>query len=178
MVGSRLMRFIIQVFLELVLIGGCSFIEHHPFPLWAMELDPSSVWSSLPMRLLKTTAAVGITSFDQCVFGCNARKPTTLIHLRLPKLRHTILRAGLMGRCPHLQSSHEALAGRDEAGTFRTARGKIYPPGLNQAIAGAVADFVQRTFESSSHQQLPAEFIDLVAKDFVDDNIVQPDYYG
>lgn len=98
MVGSRLMRFILDVFLALVLVGGCSFIEHPQFPVWAQSMDPSSIWSSLPMRLLRTIAAVGITSFDQCVFGCRARKPTTIIHLRLPQLRHTILQTGRMGR--------------------------------------------------------------------------------
>jgi hypothetical protein len=46
------------------------------------------------------------------------------------------------------------------------------------AIAQAVADFVQRTFEVSPTQQLPAEFVDLVANDFVEDDVVQPDYYS
>ena len=178
MVGSRLMRFILDVFLTLVLVGGCAFIEHPQYPLWARAMDPSSVWSSRPMRLLRTIAAVGVTSFDQCIFGCLARKPTTIIHLRLPLLRKTILGTGYMGRCHHLASDHEALAGRDGAGIFKTARGKVYPPGLNRALANAVADFVQQTLAGSQTQTLPSEFLDLIANDFVSDEIVQPDFYG
>lgn len=178
MVGSRLMRFILDVFLLLVLTGGCSFIEHPQYPLWAQALAPASVWASLPMRLLKTVAAVGITSFDQCIFGCPARKPTTIIHLRLPTLRDTILRTGNMGRCMHLPASHEALFGRDATGSFKTARGKIYPRGLNQAIALAVVDFVQGVFDPTTSQHMPAEFQELVVNSFVSEEIVQPDFYG
>ena len=178
MIGSRLMRFIMDVFLALVLVGGCSFIEHPQFPVWAQHLDPSSIWATLPMKLLKTIAAVGITSFDQCVFGCSARKPTTIIHLRLNKLRDTILQTGNMGRCCHMPSTHAPLAGRDASENFKTAQGKIYPAGLNQAIAAAVVDYVEGTFEGSVHQQLPDDFLDLVVNDFVTDSTVQPDYYG
>ena len=177
-IGSRLMRFILDVFLLLAVSGGCAFVEHPQFPTWAVALDPSSIWSSLPMRLLKTIAAVGVTSFDQCIFGCRAKKPTTIIHLRLPKLRQTILTSGAMGRCCHGAGSHEALAGQEVTGAFKTARGKIYPHGLNMAIATAVADYVQSTFDPSKGQQLPADFSDLVANEFVDEDQVQPDYYG
>ena len=34
--------------------------------------------ASLPMRLLRTIAAVEVTSFDQCVFGCSAREETAM----------------------------------------------------------------------------------------------------
>ena len=143
LVGSRLMRFIQEVVLLLALCGGCAFIEHPQYPTWARHLDPASVWTGLPMRLLKTLDAIGITSFEQCIFGCPAKTPTTILHLRLRKLRSLILTTGHMGRCPHLASMHEALAGRDRSGCFKTSRGKIYPPGLNQALSASIVDFVQ-----------------------------------
>ena len=129
------------------------------------------------MRLLKTLAAVGVTSFDQCIFGCRAKKPTTIIHLRLPTLRHAILGTGRMGRCHHGSASHEALAGQESDGAFKTARGKVYPPGLNRAISDAIADFVQATFLPRPEATLPDDFADLVVKDFVAEDVVQPDYY-
>jgi len=172
------MRFIIDVVLVLAMTGGCAFVEHPQYPTWAKALDPSSVWTHAAMRLLRTLEAIGVTSFDQCIFGCRAKKPTTILHLRLPHLRHTILTTGCMGRCCHGASAHEALAGQEEDGAFKTARGKVYPLGLNRAIAQAVEDFVQRTFEVSPAQQLPAEFDDLVANDFVEEDVVQPGYYG
>ena len=82
-----------------------------------------------------------------------------------------------MGRCPHSASAHEALSGRDQDGEFRTARGKTYPVGLNRVLADAVIAYVQQTFSPSSGQSLPADFQDLVATNFVSDNVVQPDFY-
>ena len=77
-----------------------------------------------------------------------------------------------------MAQSHEALAGRDLQGTFRTARGKVYPPGLNRALADAVVTFVQQTFVPSV-QALPSDFFDLaVVGDFVSDDVVQPDFCG
>lgn len=178
MIGSRLMQFMLDVFLALALCGGCAFVEHPQYPTWAAPLNPASIWTCQAMRLLKTIEAVGATSFDQCVFGCRAKKPTTILHLRLPTLRHHILRSGNMGRCCHGAAAHEALAGTEADGSFRTARGKIYPHRLNLAIATAIADFVQRTFDVQSNQTLPEDLGDLVVNDFVCEDVVQPDYYG
>ena len=177
MVGSRLMHFIQEVFLVLAMTGGCAFIEHPQYPTWAGKLDPASVWASPAMRWLRTLAAVGVTSFDQCVLGCRAKKPTTIIHLRLAKLRRSIMAQGLMGRCNHGRSAHEALAGVEDTGQFKTARGKVYPPALNAAIAGAIAEFVQSTFDAAP-ARLPVEFHGLEATDFVEEDVVQPDYYA
>ena len=78
-----------------------------------------------------------------------------------------------MGRSPHAPATHEALSGRDSDGCFRTAGGKIYPAGLNTAIAAAAIDFVQSTFAPTSTQTLPADFVDLIANGFVSDECVQ-----
>jgi hypothetical protein len=73
---------------------------------------------------------------------------------------------------------HEALSGRDSTGSFRTAHGKIYPAGLNKALAGAIVSYVEDTFDGSTHQTLPHDFCDLIVNDFVSDDTVQPDFYG
>ena len=83
-----------------------------------------------------------------------------------------------MGRCCHPAASHESLSGRDCEGCFKTARGKVYPQGLNRAIANAVIDYVQCTFAPSNSQFLPTEFCDLLVNDFVTDGSVQPDFYS
>ena len=179
MIGSRLMRFMLDVFSLWLLPADVHLLLNIRNSLFG-----PCTWI-LPVSGLVSRCAsfapllrVGVTSFDQCVFGCSAQKPTTIIHLCLPTLRHTILRAGHMGRCHHLAQSHEALAGRDLQGTFRTARGKVYPPGLNRALADAVVTFVQQTFVPSV-QALPSDFFDLaVVGDFVSDDMVQPDFCG
>ena len=100
------------------------------------------------------------------------------MHLMMPLLCQTILRSGSTGRCPHHASVHEALSGRDDEGAFKTARGKLYPPGLNAAVARAVVSFIQGTFGLSSAQAMPSDFFDLAANGFVSDDAVQPDFHG
>ena len=179
MVGSRLIRFLLEALVNLAMHGGAGFLEHPQFPLWAAKKDPASIWSSREVRLLRTLECVGITSFDQCTLGSVAVKPTTILHVRLPHFRQIVLAAGQGGRCPHGPRAHERMAGRDECGEFRTARAKIYPPGLNLALARAINSFVRSTFEGvTTSPELPDDFSNFVVADFMPDGIVQPDYHG
>lgn len=172
-VGSRLIRFLAEALLCLAHSGGCGFMEHPQFPLWATNLDPSSVWR------LRTLECVGITSFDQCTVGADARKPTTILHVRLPELRRLLQKRGYRGRCSHGSAAHDPMAGRDEHGDFRTARAKIYPPGLNEAIADSIFAFVHATFAGcQTAPVLPLIFGQYATADFVPTEVVQPDYHG
>ena len=103
-------------------------------------------------------------------------KPTTILHLRLLSLRDTLLSKGHFGRCPYYRNFHERMEGRDHNGEFRTARAKIYPVGLNQALADAVHKFVCTTFAgvataASLHPDFCGYRIFPV-------EVVQPDYHG
>ena len=62
------------------------------------------------------------------------------------KVSQIALRGGMGGRCPHAAGTHERMAGRDVCGDFKTARAKIYPEGLNQALAQSINSFVCSTF--------------------------------
>ena len=178
-VGSRLIRFLLEALVHLAMHGGAGFLEHPQFPLWAARKDPSSIWSSREVRLLRTLECVGITSFDQCTLGSVAVKPTTILHVRLPKFRQIALEGGHGGRCSHGPCAHERMAGRDEGGEFRTARAKIYPPGLNHALARAINSFVRSTFDGmDTSPMLPEDFSKFAVADFMPEGIVQPDYHG
>jgi len=177
-VGSRLIRFLLEALVHLAMHGGAGFLEHPQFPLWAARKDPSSIWSSREVRLLRTLECVGITSFDQCTLGSVAVKPTTILHVRLPKFRQIALEGGHGGRCSHGPCAHERMAGRDEGGEFRTARAKIYPPGLNHALARAINSFVRSTFDGmDTSPMLPEDFSKFAVADFMPEGIVQPDYH-
>ena len=119
--GSILMRFLISIMVALAKTGGISFLEHPAFPVWAATKRPSSVWSRRAIRLLKRLHCIQVTTLDQCLFGCKAKKPTTLMTLRLPSLRKCIMARGNCGRCNHPFGMHQALHGRDESGAFHTA---------------------------------------------------------
>ena len=179
MVGSRLIRFLLEAIACLACTGGTGFLEHPQYPLWAIKKDPVSIWQAWEVRLLRTLGCIGITSFDQCVFGSPATKPTTILHLRLPGLRRRLLTTGLSGRCHHGAQAHERMSGRDDQGEFKTARAKVYPEGLNRAIAEGIHEFVLSTFSDlETETEMPAGFSQFAEAVFAPMDVIQPDYHG
>ena len=177
-IGSRLVHFIFEILLELAVIGGCGFIEHPQWPLWATHHDPSSIWATTMARCLKSLACCSVVSFDQCIVGSPAKKPTTLLLLRLDSLRHKLLQTGHAGRCPHHAAACERLQGRNEQGDFRTAVGKVYPEDLNRAIGQAVCRYAETTLLCELlHNQLPEPFHCFRQQIFEDAEVVQPDFH-
>ena len=176
-VGTRLVLFIIQMLYLCARTGGCGFIEHPAFPVWATAKRPSSIWSLWPMRLLRRLQAVEICTFDQCCVGCEARKPTTLALLRLGSFGRAIRRLGSSGRCSHAPGTHPRLQGRDRSGNFCTAIAKIYPPRLNAMLAESICQHAQSLSAGlPTVEPLASELLDLNRTDFTPD-IVQPDFY-
>ena len=177
-IGSRLVFFIFDILLELAIFGGCGFVEHPQWPVWAVKHDPASIWGSAQAKLCRTLQCFSAVSFDQCIVGSPAKKPTTLLLLRLDSFRHDMLRKGKGGRCNHHPAAHEALQGRNQQGEFRTAVGKIYPIGLNQALGRAVCRFARTTLDFKLlHQGLPDDFHCFRQQIFEDQQTVQPDYH-
>ena len=179
MIGSRLIRFLLEAIICLANTGGTGFLEHPQYPLWAVHKDPASIWQTREVRMLRTLQCIGITSFDQCALGSPATKPTTILHLRMPELRRQLLTVGLGGRCNHGAKAHDHMSGRDEFGEFKTARAKVYPPGLNRAIAEGIFAYVQSTFSGQdTGSELPTGFSQFAAEIFAPLDVIQPDYHG
>ena len=182
LVGTRLVQFIQDILYLLARTGGCGFCEHPQFPVWCASKAPCSIWTMKATKQLAQLACVSVVSFDQCVLQAPIKKPTTLLLVRLGDFRKAVLACGRGGRCPHAPSAHERLLGKDSSGRFRTARGKVYPPHLNQALGQAIFRYVERTFTSplscSVDSSLPEFFQRYAAQDFVDCDDVQPDFHG
>ena len=178
-VGSTLMRFIFTIVVAVARIGGCAFIEHPAFPVWAASHRPASIWASRVLRWLRRLACSQVITFDQCVYDCCARKPTTLLLIRLERMARHTMSLGRMGRCNHPYGWHQALSGRDSSGAFRTAVAKVYTPSMNAALADAVLSFaLDRSVDGQRTESLPTEFEPLITFDFVDHTVVQPDFYS
>ena len=177
--GTTLLKVLVDFLLLAARLGLCGFLEHPAYPTWSMRMRPCSVWALRIFRMLSRLHCVGITTFDQCTLGLAARKPTTMLLLRLPETRRFLLAHGHQGRCCHSQG-HPKLQGRTDAGEFRTSVAKIYPPGLNEALARGILHFAKETSdpEHVSAESLPVEFLPLMSHDLVDKTIVQPDYHG
>ena len=177
-VGSTLMRFMLTVLCAVARTGGMAFMEHPAFPVWIASKKPVSIWSSRVVRWFKRLHCSQIITFDQCLYGCKARKPTTFLIIRMPSLWNEIVGLGRAGRCDHPPGSHKILKGRDVDGSFNTAVAKIYPEKLNLAIAKAAYASVKQYAEFRERvEPLPSNLLPFLSFDFVADTVVQPDCY-
>ena len=140
-IGTTLVRLMADIVLWLSITGGCAFYEHPQWATWLAGRKPPSIWITPWMRQLRRLRCCSVVSFDQCVFNIDIKKPTTLLLVRLRAVREAILQLGENGRCCHA-GKHEALKGREIDGTFRTARGKVYPPNMNLLLGRAIIDFL------------------------------------
>ena len=174
-IGSTLVWFLLRLLLQAAGLGLCGFLEHPAYPTWTRCGDAPSVWSQPVIRWLSRLACVSITTIDQCTMGCMGRKPTTFLLLRMAKTREFMLSQGHCGRCPH--KGHPPLAGLDEAGNFKTAIAKIYPPRLNLALALGVHQFTKSRCRNGS-EGIPGDFAPLQSFDLVEEGTVQPDFHG
>ena len=177
-IGDALLRFLLDILSTLAAIGMSGFLEHPQFPTWCATMDPPSIWALNAVRLLKGLNCCSIVSFDQCLCGAPAKKPTTLLLIRLPSIRHALLQKGNFGRCNHAAKAHEILIGKQGDGTYQTAKAKVYPPGLNQILGNAMFSFAASLANDSLATQLPPDFSPFLEQSFEDIGVVQPDFHG
>jgi hypothetical protein len=174
--GTKLIQFLVDLLVLAAQIGLCGFLEHPQFPVWLMRQRPASIWTLTALRVLARLECFQVCSFDQCVYGLGATKPTTLLLLRMSTFKDITLSRGLRGRCSHC-SGHRPLQGIQSDGSFATARAKIYPAAMNQAIAIAVSRFLTERQLKTDWSTLPEDLQKLMCTDFVDEGIVQPDFH-
>eukprot|EP00438_Fugacium_kawagutii_P029609 Skav235423 [mRNA] locus=scaffold924:557213:560458:- [translate_table: standard] len=180
-IGTTLVHFILRLALELAWRGGAAWAEHPQWPLWAAHCQPPSIWSMRAVRLLRQFSCVNVVSFDQCVVGADAVKPTTLLLVRMSDVRAALLARGCGGRCHHGRGAHRSLIGKNWCGQFNTARGKIYPPPLNEVLGRSMIDFVKSVVPLHNPTFASDEldvFRELQSSVFEDRAVVQADYHG
>ena len=174
--GTKLIQFLVELLVLASQLGLCGFLEHPQYPTWLLRQRPASIWTLRTLRVLARLECFQVCSFDQCVYGLCAKKPTTLLLLRMSTFRDITLTKGLSGRCPHV-AGHLPLQGIQSDGSFTTARAKIYPAAMNRSIAVAVSRFLAERQLESSWTGLPFDLQQLISADFVDGDLVQPDFH-
>ena len=177
-IGDRLLRFILEIFVALAQSGLCGFVEHPQYPVWKRGQQEASIWTMDVIRYLRSLECMAVLSFDQCTCGGESVKPTTLLLLRLPDVREQLLKKGHMGRCPHRSGAHKALRGKTEESHYNTAKAKIYPPGLNAALADSMYKFAVNLGTDGRDCELPDVFADMYHEQKFDECTVQPDFHG
>ncbi len=135
--SNRLLHVAILFTLDVLVAGGAAVLEHPALTsLHELHLAPS-IWLLPYIQVLLAHTHVRTCSFDQCSLGAPARKPTTLLSVRLPWLEDSIATFSDPSRVPS-----RVLIGRDSTGNFRTAPAKEYPADMCKAVAGALRSFV------------------------------------
>ena len=96
-----------------------------------------SIWSSPWVQAWVREGGITVNSFDQCMWGAMARKPTSIAS------QDPAASAVLCRRCNHARA-HRPAVGRGAAG-FRTTPLAAYPSPLCKALAGLMVDAALRT---------------------------------
>jgi len=177
-IGDRLLRFLLDMLLTMAMLGYSGFVEHPQYPTWTKRDDVTSIWCLRATKILRRLNCVTVVSFDQCTCGALGRKPTTLLLVRLSQVRSSLLALGRGGRCDHHRGAHQALIGKQEDGTFQTAKAKIYPYGLNLVLGQAMHAFAVDHCTDKVAAELPDEFAPYTEQFFMDHTEVQRDYHG
>ena len=168
---------LVELLIHAACLGLAGFLEHPAFAVWQAKRRPATIWAWPVIRWMTQLSCVQITTFDQCTMGACARKPTTILSLRLPMLRTLLMARGESGRCSHT-NGHAPLIGKSKDGQWRTGKAKIYPVQLNVAIAESVLAYLKVATGALLYTQRP-EFLDAEpAQEFVPEDIVQRDYHG
>ena len=176
MIGAKLVQFLLQLLVVAAARGLMGFLEHPAFPSWAAGQAPCSIWSIEVMLALGKLRCFQVATFDQCLWGCKARKPTTFLLLRMQSLFRRLRSRGNGGRCNHFYK-HVVLKGRNYTGEFQTAIAKVYPVQLNTAICETVMQQAKGFgSESTVARTLPEILQPLMSNTFVESDLVQPDY--
>ena len=174
--GTALVFTMIELIIEAAVCGRAAFMEHPSFPVWATRRNPPSIWMWRILAWLQRLSCVQLTTFDQCVHGCQAKKPTTILTARLPHFQRLIRQRGHQGRCNH-PGGHERLIGTDEHGVFKTQKAKIYPALLNFDLACSIREHLKATTTGLCAQE-PDFLEDMQCHETVPLDIIQRDYHG
>ena len=177
-ISNKLLRFMLEILHALAATGYSGFLEHPQYPTWLQSVTSASIWTMEVVRHMKRMHCVTVVSFDQCTCGALGRKPTTLLLVRLPEVRHRLLLQGDWGRCNHEPGRHGPLIGRQQDGTFQTSKAKIYPEGLNDIIGTAMFRFALQHDSNAVESTLPQDFFPYLEQSFQAHDTVQPDFHG
>ena len=152
--------------LTMALLGYSGFVEHPQYPTWERDLT-TSIWCLKATKLLRRLHCVTAVSFDQCICGAVRRKPTMLLLVRLPNVRQQLLALGRGGRCAHPAGTHQALIGKEEDGSFQTAKAKIYPYKMNMSLEQAMYSFATGFLQCEVEPGLPHQFAPYTEQFFI-----------
>eukprot|EP00438_Fugacium_kawagutii_P007639 Skav207582 [mRNA] locus=scaffold2931:206770:211794:- [translate_table: standard] len=150
--GNQLLGFALVSMYMMLCYGGLGLLEH------PADLAPTSasIWKLPLVAFLQRMPAVELRLVNQGYYGSESLKPTCLLTVRLPGLARHLREWRTCTVAPQLTST-----GRQEDGSFRTAKLKEYAPAFCAAMAGAIADALGTFPVASSAESPPCSFLQL-----------------
>ena len=120
----------------------------HPKTTYDARMAASS-WLLPEIQHISTLPDVTIVHLDQCMLGQIAVKPTTLFCVRAEHTATLINQVPNACRCNHHAGYHQPdeLLGRNEDGTWKTAKAKTYP-----STPPTCADYLHVHFTTQSNE--------------------------
>ena len=112
-------------------------MEHPGFLSKHVHLGVASVWRLRELVRLMSVDVCQLHLVYQAQYGMKAMKPTFFSGWRLDSFEQNLRRF----RAPVCPQQIQALSGRNEDGSYKTAVGKEYPGPLCHAIAISFGDF-------------------------------------
>eukprot|EP00959_Pyramimonas_sp_CCMP1952_P394148 8258727-Pyramimonas_sp.AAC.1 len=92
------------------------------------------------MTNLTGVDGVGLITFDQCMTGQTAARPTTLLAIPVPEVRRTITLLPNHGRCNHGTGYHCRSTGRSNDGSGERATARTHTTEMCRLLAHAIMD--------------------------------------
>ena len=135
--SNTLIQFALKACARMVYTGRMALMEH---PARPPKPESVSIWQVEETQILQEAPCSDMLTFHQSIHGAESKKPTTLLTVRMQKLRKHIYKNQLG---EEESKGMITLLGKDEKGKFRTARAKEYPPSLNKAIAKTISEHVE-----------------------------------
>ena len=149
--GHLLLGFSLHAMVLLSSVQGCGALEH---PAEPADENAASIWRLPLMQMITTLPGFQHLEFAQGLLGADSAKRTGLLALNLSDLP-TFLRGNAI--CAHVPRTQ--TIGIDEAGQFKTAKLKEYPPALCKALAEGFFSTFPLSTETVKASHLPPEFI-------------------
>ena len=118
---------------------GGLYVSEHPAPPHNQEI--ASVWTTPWSLFLRKHPDVHLHIVGQWQWGCEVRKPTGLLALRLPYFLKSLYNRAL----PDARPPTTVAIGVGDDGRFRTSAFKEYPSPFCSALAGVLIDEIKRS---------------------------------
>ena len=159
--GNVLLGFCLESIISLAVQGMTGIIEH---PAEPDEVEAPSIWKLPLVQLILTLPGAERVKLSQGLLGADSPKPTELLVVNLPTIKHDICSWRITPDPPR-----NSNIGRDQAGVFKTTQLKEYPPAFCAALAQSTV-FAMRSIDTVEQIRVEAQFLrqcqQMISRDF------------